>query len=130
MPAISHDPGDTDHKRPRRSSHNSSISGRATKQSPVPMANGNNVSTSAEALASAVGALALKRTSPAPANDVAQIAEGLGEMAAGAPLQTDGDDEEAEIGHADAVGRVLQRLFDLAADVHLVHDLAEFDADG
>ena len=56
----------------------------------------------------------------APADYVAEIGEGLGETAASAPLQFEGDNKKPEIRHPDAVSGMLQRLVDIDADAHLL----------
>src|SRR4029077_4659711 len=45
----------------------------------------------------------------APTNKVAEVSQGLGEAAAGAPLQSESDDVKAEIRDANAFGGELER---------------------
>ena len=55
-----------------------------------------------------------------------EVPKCFGEVAAGFPLDRDGDDEELELGRAEPVGGVLKRGVHRPADLHAVGDQAEF----
>src|SRR5208282_6548881 len=64
----------------------------------------------------------------APAQDVVEILQGLGEVAAGLALDRERDHEELELRRPDALGRVPKRRLRRVAEADLVADLAELAA--
>src|SRR4029453_9481127 len=63
-------------------------------------------------------------------DDVCEVVENLGEVAASLPLNQDGSDEEPHIQMRYSLGQLVQRVLQRKTEVLLIEGLLELDADG
>ena len=74
-------------------------------------------------------ALDLEPHLPAFAQDVAEVLQRLGQVAAGLLLDREADDEELELGRIEPLGRFPERLVDRLPELDCIGNAAELDAD-